>query len=95
LLKDIDYNYGKMLSKEAGRILKPNEKINISIPNLSNPYMKFLQVTHKNIEHINEFAESISAYFRIIHLNYSVSLPIFIPKISRFIKKYQDVITIV
>jgi len=90
-LEHVNYNDGKMLLKEARRILKPQGKLIISTPNLSNPYMKFLQVTHKNIEHLKEytkkeFAELISTHFKIIRLNSGVSLPIFIPKISRFIK---------
>jgi len=91
IIEHVNYNDGKMLLKEARRILKPQGKLIISTPNLSNPYMKFLQVTRKNIEHLKEytkreFAELISTQFKIIHLNSGVSLPIFIPKISRFIK---------
>ncbi len=95
IIEHVNYNDGKMLLKEAKRILKPQGKLIISTPNLSNPYVKFLQIkrkmrARKNIEHLKEytkkeFAGSISAYFRIIHLNSDVYLPI-IPKINRFIK---------
>jgi len=90
IIEHVDHNYGKMLLKEARRILKHHGKIIISTLNLSNPFMKFLQVTHKNIEHLKEytkreFAELISTHFKIIHLNSGVSLRIFIPT-SRFIK---------
>jgi predicted SAM-dependent methyltransferase len=95
IIEHVNYNDGKMLLKEAKRILKPQGKLIISTPNLSNPYVKFLQIkrkmrARKNIEHLKEytkkeFAGSISAYFRIIHLDSDVYLPI-IPKINRFIK---------
>ncbi len=91
IIEHVDHNYGKMLLKESRRILRPHGKIIISTLNLSNPFMKFLQVTHKNIEHLKEyttreFAELISTHFKIIHLNSGVSLPFFIPIISRFIE---------
>lgn len=90
IIEHVNYEDGKMLLKEARRILKPQGKLIISTPNLSNPYMKFLQIRHKNIEHLKEytkreFAELISTHFKIIHLNSGVSLPIFIPIIGRFI----------
>lgn len=55
IIEHVDYNCGKMFLKEARRILKLNGKLIISTPNLSNPYMKFLQVTCKNIEHLKEY----------------------------------------
>jgi ubiquinone/menaquinone biosynthesis C-methylase UbiE len=91
IIEHVNYEDGKTLLKEARRILKPQGKLIISTPNLSNPYMKFLQIRHKNIEHLKEytkkeFAKLISTHFKIILLNSGVGLPIFIPIIGRFIK---------
>jgi ubiquinone/menaquinone biosynthesis C-methylase UbiE len=91
IIEHVNYEDGKTFLKEGRRVLKPHGRIIISTPNLSNPYMKFLQIRHKNIEHLkeytkNEFVELISLHFKVIYLNSGVSLPIFIPIIGRFIK---------
>jgi 2-polyprenyl-3-methyl-5-hydroxy-6-metoxy-1,4-benzoquinol methylase len=91
VIEHINYDDGKNFLKEARRALNRQGRIIVSTPNLSNLYMRFLQFTSKNIEHLKEytkkeFTELVSMYFKIILLNSGVSLPIFIPKIGRLIK---------
>lgn len=97
VIEHVNYNDGKSFLKEARRVLTPKGRIIISTPNLSNIYMKYLQVFYKNPEHLKEytkkeFVELLSAHFRILYLNSGVSLPISFPFvgappiISRFIK---------
>lgn len=97
IIEHVNYNNGKSFLKEARRVLTPKGRIIISTPNLSNLYMKYLQVTNKNPEHLKEytkkeFVELLSAHFRILYLNSGTSLPISfpfvgaLPIIGKFIK---------
>ena len=103
VIEHLNYNDGKSFLKEARRVLTPKGRIIISTPNLSNLYMKYLQVISKNPEHLKEytkkeFIELLSAHFRILYLNSGVSLPISfpfagaLPIIGKFIKmpKYHN-----
>lgn len=103
IIEHVNYNDGKMFLKETKRILKSQGKLIISTPNLLDPFVKFHQITRKNIEHLKEytkkeFAGLISAYLGIIHLHSDVKINsvIKIPTHNYCVaekqkKKHQDV----
>lgn len=97
IIEHLTHEGGKKFLNEASRVLKPHGVIIASSPNISNPYMKFLQLVRKNKEHLKEYTRKefkilISSKFKIIYYTSQVKCPLSLIKFVKIPKCYQYIV---
>ncbi len=89
MLEHLTYPDGQLFLKEAKRVIKPNGRVIISVPNFSNPCLRALRMVLRNREHLKEYtkgalAGTISQHFKVIRHFTGVSLPL--PLLGKLVK---------
>lgn len=97
IIEHLTHEDGKKFLNEASRVLKPHGVIIASSPNISNPYMKFLQLVRKNKEHLKEYTRKefktlISSEFKIVYYTSQVNISFPLIKFVKMPKCCQYVI---